>query len=924
MHDSASNTAASNEFNVEATTTSGEASAAVFDLPRPAGGTLKWIPKGARLAASNVLIKLLQAVTSRPDDLAAWKSLLGVAGMAFVKPQRGGKSRNFTSLVLRQLHSYESDTTATPALQQRPKPFKRKVNDDETATAKRAASKLEEGDVRGAIRLLCSMDTIAAPNDESLDKLRHLHPATPSDRRKSPSTTVPPLTVSEGVVKASIMSFPCGSAGGPDGLRPQHLKDMLSRTDDTGPLLSSITTFVNLLLSGKVPNIVRPFLFGGSITALNKKGGGVRPIAVGCTWRRLAAKVCCRSVSERASRLLSPRQLGFGVKGGAEAAAHAARQYVENLTPEKALVKVDFSNAFNTLRRDTILEAVGTHFPELLPFASSTYDESSRLHFGKFTFSSSEGAQQGDPLGPLYFCLAIHSLLSSLESEFVCGYLDDITIGDEVDIIEKDFIKLEQDAANLGLKLNRSKCEIIASTDNPFNELHGRGISLIQCTTKTACLLGAPLFKDGVDQALTKKCDELKAMTRRLLLLPAHDSLYLLRNALAIPKLLYILRTAPCFSSVKLIEYDETLRISLQSILNVALDETCWRQASLPIWAGGLGMRSAVMLAPSAFIASAAGTAPLVSSLLPAALRNVTSDNVLMEAKRVWRTMVPSTTMEPTGALMSRQRFWDAPCCASIANDLLAHSSNQSDRARLLASRASWSGDWLNALPLASIGLKLDDQSVRIAIALRLGAHVVHPHACVCGAPVEANGFHGLHCKLSAGRQSRHANVNELLQRAFVSAGVAAVREPNGLCASDNRRPDGVTLVPWGHGKCLVWDFTCPDTLAPSHTSTTSTTAGAAANSAEAAKTAKYSDLSNNYEVAPIAIETLGVWGQGGKRLIQALGSRIAAATKEPRACAFLRQRIAVAVQRGNASAVLGTHRHLTGLGQEVVDTEPL
>ena len=108
--------------------------------------------------------------------------------------------------------------------------------------------------------------------------------------------------------------------------------------------------------------------------------------------------------------------------------------------------------------------------------------------------------------------------------------------------------------------------------------------------------------------------------------------------------------------------------------------------------------------------------------------------------------------------------------------------------------------------------------------------------------------------------------------------------------------------------------------LAPSHTSTTSTTAGAAANSAEMAKNAKYADLSNNYEVAPVAIETLGVWGQTGRRLIQALGSRIAAATREPRACAFLRQRIAVAIQRGNAAAVLGTHRHLSGSGRKEVD----
>ena len=621
-------TTASDDVSVGATTTSEVSSTALFELPRPSQVVLKWIPKGARITASNILVKLLQAVTSRPDDVTAWKSLLGIAGVAFVKPQRGGKSRNLTSLVLKQLHSYESDATVTPASQRPPsKPFKRKDKDDEAVIARRAAGKLEEGDVRGAIRLLCSSDTIAAPDAVSLEKLRLLHPEAPADRRKSPTTTIKPLSVSQGLIKAAIMSFPSGSAGGPDGLRPQHLKDLLSRSDDTGPLLSSITAFINVLLAGNVPSSVRPFLYGGSITALNKKGGGVRPIAVGCTWRRLAAKVCCRSVSERAARLLSPKQLGFGVKGGAEAAAHAARQYVEHLTQQKALVKVDFSNAFNTLRRDTILEAVNTHFPELLPFASTTYEESSMLHFGKFVLSSEEGAQQGDPLGPLYFCLAIHSLLSSLESEFVCGYLDDITIGDDVDTIAKDLIKLEQDAAHLGLTLNRSKCEIIASTDIPTKALHARGISLSQCTTKTACLLGAPLFKDGIDQALANKCDELKTMTKRLSLLPAHDSLYLLRNALAIPKLLYILRTAPCFSSVELMRYDDTLRDSLQTILNVTLDETCWRQASLPVWAGGLGIRSAVMLAPSAFIASAAGTASLVSSLLPATLCNITSDS---------------------------------------------------------------------------------------------------------------------------------------------------------------------------------------------------------------------------------------------------------------------------------------------------------
>jgi len=68
---------------------------------------------------------------------------------------------------------------------------------------------------------------------------------------------------------------------------------------------------------------------------------------------------------------------------------------------------------------------------------------------------------------------------------------------------------------------------------------------------------------------------------------------------------------------VKLLQYDQDLKSALSLLINVDLGDSRWDQASLPVWAGGLGIRSAVMLAPSAFLASAAGTAALVSQILP-------------------------------------------------------------------------------------------------------------------------------------------------------------------------------------------------------------------------------------------------------------------------------------------------------------------
>ena len=98
----------------------------------------------------------------------------------------------------------------------------------------------------------------------------------------------------------------------------------------------------------------------------------MRLIAIGYVWRRLTGKVASKSISARAATLLSPRQLGVGVPLGAEAAVCATRRYLENLPIGHVLIKIDFKKAFNTIRQDSILEAVDLHFPELLPYAAST------------------------------------------------------------------------------------------------------------------------------------------------------------------------------------------------------------------------------------------------------------------------------------------------------------------------------------------------------------------------------------------------------------------------------------------------------------------------------------------------------------------------------------------------------------------------
>lgn len=181
------------------------------------------------------------------------------------------------------------------------------------------------------------------------------------------------------------------------------------------------------------------------------------------------------------------------------------------------------------------------------------------------------------------------------------------------------------------------------------------------------------------------------------------------------------------------------------------------------------------------------------------------------------------------------------------------------------------------------------------------------PHNCICGERVDKFGHHGLSCKHSAGRRSRHEIVNEIIKRAFISSGTPAIREPLGCSRSDGKRPDGQTLVPWKDGKCLVWDFTCVDTLAQSYLNQTSKKSGSAASVAEVRKISKYQNLEQTYLFVPIAIETLGTWGTAAKKIISLLGHKISTACFDARSTTFLKQRISVAIQRGNAAAVLGT-----------------
>ena len=230
------------------------------------------------------------------------------------------------------------------------------------------------------------------------------------------------LLLDEEVARA-VQSFPNGSAGGPDGLHPELLKDLTGALamDGGKELLQALTVIVNAPLS---------ILSGATLISPQRKRGVYGLSQLPPTSSSQVCQLLCPPVYAMHAPLL---QTIF-------------------------LLKLYFCNIFNCLMWDRMLMVVKDSIPAVSSFLHKV------IQFcGEHLPHSAEGVQQGDPLGPLLLCLTIHPLLSQLCSKFRMFYLDDGTLSGSVEDVLSHFRLIEEVAVELGLSLNQSKTELICN-----------------------------------------------------------------------------------------------------------------------------------------------------------------------------------------------------------------------------------------------------------------------------------------------------------------------------------------------------------------------------------------------------------------------------------------------------------------------------
>ena len=150
-----------------------------------------------------------------------------------------------------------------------------------------------------------------------------------------------------------IMSRNALSAAGNDGLRASHLQQLVKTITGKAGFSTALGTFWKRLFDDPeaYPLEFWELFLQSILTALGEK---CRPICVGSTLRRVLAAGAVRQWRPRLEEIFSSeRQYGVAVAGGVEHVGLRAKTHHQT---GHWLFGLDFSNAFNTVRRTNMLE----------------------------------------------------------------------------------------------------------------------------------------------------------------------------------------------------------------------------------------------------------------------------------------------------------------------------------------------------------------------------------------------------------------------------------------------------------------------------------------------------------------------------------------------------------------------------------------
>ena len=377
------------------------------------------------------------------------------------------------------------------------------------------------------------------------------------------------------------------------------------------------------------------------------------------------------------------------------------------------------------------------------------------LFIGDHTIKSSCGVQQGDPLGPLLFAIAIHPLVLRIQSECPAlllnkWYLDDGTIVGKIEDVHHALHIVQEECASIGLQLNESKSVLFWGSMD-LVKLDCFPAAILRSADSGVKFLGAGAgSNEFVNTIAQKKVDKIgKILEATKGLEDPQMELLLLRSCIGLPKFAFLLRMCPPeHISEAIASLDGQISSFLCHILNLTdMADSTRFEISLPIRKGGLGIPIASHVAPIQYMAARRNYVLSLSNTDLASNADQLENRIQewnQELKEVYQVQLPKYMSWPSHPQHYMSECW----YEHIRKELeINNFGNQSSR---LLSNFNNPAKWTIAPPIASLGLIMEPAAFRTALRFRLGLKVRGSSSKCNFCPstvVDCFGWHDSRCK---------------------------------------------------------------------------------------------------------------------------------------------------------------------------------
>jgi hypothetical protein len=806
---------------------------AVLGCPFP---TLRKIPTKLLRRTSTLLNHFVRLSIRDPAAENPWKLLLLIPRLLWRKLPRGGahKRRQLTSALVWRLKHFEAGDFAMlyeTTLASLP------LSDHASTVKSRVTSLVRLGELSRAAQAAVNKLKVAvpaSPNDTIMTSLEdllnpasvHPVPVLPQPRYTPPPTTSPdndsddidadPDAFVSPAPLFDLLSFstaistaPRGSGPGPSGWRWEHLDDIFHQ----GGLQSFLHLFLKVSTTGLFPESLRSLFFGGKLTALVKPNSKHRPIVAGEIFARAIDRAVVTHSKDDWAKQFYPHQLGIGVPGGPQSITHVTRAALK-LSPDHDLLSLDAINAFNSISRHAIREAVDAKFPALSNWFLLCYAHTPRLQIAMSDGSvhyleSTTGVLQGTALGTFYFGLTVHQDYVETATRFplirLHAQIDDMYLmgPPEALVNATQFLVEQLELKNLRVE-NEKSFRVYAQQDRlpatypPHYQLTRDG--MIVCGSA----VGTDQFERDFADRMSVQSEELFKVVDQLE--DPQIQLLLLRYC-AVPRGNHVLRTIPIHNTTDAVgTFDQSMLRSVTAVIGTVVPEHALRQARMPISLGGLGLFSYRTIAWAAYLGSIADALRVFKSNLPSpntpALNHdgvhwllysqlSVAQDLLQQCAHLrtaysiafptvnTQNMVPTTVtqLQSTSPKLQRRlvHIWHELECHSLKESVPA-TRQPRVQARLQALQTPHAGAFLQAIPTTA-EFTIPPQLMQLSLCLRLGIPLPLrlPSHCVCGIALQSEDADGQHfgiCARTGERQALHNLMVRQLADMFRDAGL--------------------------------------------------------------------------------------------------------------------------------------------------------